>query len=41
MVKFNSEDSEYEKVLGRLKSLVREARNVQDAREALVAQKRM
>lgn len=41
MVKFSSEDSEYEKVLGRLQSLVREARKVQEAREALVAQKRM
>lgn len=41
MVKFSSEDSEYEKVLGRIQSLVREARKVQEAREALKAQKRM
>ncbi|KAK1244211.1 hypothetical protein MKX08_002349 [Trichoderma sp. CBMAI-0020] len=41
MVKFSSEDSEYEKVLGRLQSLVREARKVQEAREALKAQKRI
>lgn len=41
MVKFSLEDNEYEKVLGRLQSLAREARKVQEAREALVAQKRM
>lgn len=40
MVKFSSEDSEYEKVLGRIQSLVREARNAQEVQEALIAQKR-
>lgn len=41
IVKFGSEDSEYEKVLGRLQSLVREARKAQEAREATKTQKRM
>lgn len=40
MVKFSSEDSEYEKVLGRIQSLVREARKAQEVQEAVIAQKR-
>ncbi|PON24619.1 hypothetical protein TGAM01_v206549 [Trichoderma gamsii] len=39
MVKFSSEDSEYEKVVGRIQSLVREARRAHEV-QALIAQKR-
>lgn len=40
MVKFSSEDSEYEKVRARIQSLVREARKAQELQEVAVAQKR-